>query len=53
MSMAGGRGCVFPFLVEPMFCIPNFCYFVTKLPNKECVVCKYDIVSSSLLNHII
>ena len=53
MSLAGARGYVLPLLFEPMFCIPSFCYFVTKLPNKERVVCEFDIISFSLSNHVI
>ena len=53
MSLAGARGCVFPLLIEHMFYIPSFCYLVNKLPNKACVVCEFDVVSFSLLNHVI
>ena len=53
MSLVGARGRVLPLLIEHMFCIPSFCYLVNKLPNKECVVCKFDVFSFSLLNHVI
>ena len=53
MSLAGARGCFLPLLIEHMFCIPSFCYLVNKLPNKSCVVCESDVVSLSLLNHVI
>ena len=65
MSLAGTRGCILPLLVEPcsythvlypwflLFCIPGFCYSVTKLHNKACVVCESDVVAFSLSNNVI
>ena len=57
MSLMGAKGCIFHCLLSlvptPMFCIPGFCYFVTKLYNKVCVVCEYDVVAFSLSNRII
>ena len=57
MSLTGAKGCILPLLVEPCSSIhvmyPQFCYFVTKLHNKACVVCESDIVAFSLLNHVI
>ena len=42
-----------PSFVEPMFCISNFCYFVTESHNKACVVCKSDVIAFSLSNNTI
>ena len=57
MSLAGAKGCIFPFLVEPCsytnVMYPRFFYSITKFHNKACVVCESDVVSFSLLNHAI
>ena len=57
MSLAGARGCIshcsLSLVPTPMFCIPDFCYYVTKLHNKACVVCESDVVAFSLSNHVI
>ena len=57
MSLTGARGCILPLLVEPCSCThvlyPRFCYSVTKLHNKACVACEFDVVAFSLSNHVI
>ena len=57
MSLAGARvvffHCSLSLVPTPMFCIPGFCYSVTKLYNKACVVCESDVVAFSLSNHVI
>ena len=53
MSLAESRGCIFSLLVKPCSSTNVFCYYVTKLHNKACVVCEFDVVAFSLLNHLI
>ena len=45
--------CSLSLVPTPMFCITGFCYSVTKLHNKACVVCESDVVAFSLSNHVI
>ena len=57
MSLTGARGCILPLLVEPYsythVLYPRLFYSITKLHNKACVVCEYDVVAFSLLNNVI
>ena len=57
MSLVGAKGvfchCSLSLVPPPMFYIPGFCYSVTNLHNKACVVCEFDVVAFSLSNHVI
>ena len=57
MSLARARvvffHCLLSLVPIPMSCIPSFCYSVTKLHNKACVVCESNVVAFSLSNHVI